>query len=312
MERLRKVLLARDEGDETLFKKWLFLDRTVMTPVHDKSLTKLHRLELLMDDNWDYFTLGLFKWKDIRKERPNISTTHDTAGPILSAQEKRQKRCNKQLDRGGIRKAMSSLLSSNGPITDHGEAFKVLTNRHIQLPEEEANLTRAILKFDSAPIISTDLGGVIRKTSTTTAPDDVTGTRARYVKQMISDGTPDANRYLQMYTSFINKYRMGQFSDKMLLLLNSGQATALQKADSTVRPNGKCEFHRKPYLGCLLCWQGIRFWRLQTNSTHSWQRGELRALYGLKKWLSRQKQTNTSVYRSQECLPNSASYRGSI
>jgi hypothetical protein len=63
-----------------------------------------------------------------------------------------------------------------------------------------------------------DLGGVIRKTSTTTAPDDVTGTRARYVKQMISDGTPDADKYLTMYTPFINGYRVEQFSKKMLRL----------------------------------------------------------------------------------------------
>ena len=69
MERLRKVLL--DEGnDETLFKKWLFLDRIVMSPVHDKSLTRLHRLELIREDNWDYFTLGLFKWKVNPTYRP--------------------------------------------------------------------------------------------------------------------------------------------------------------------------------------------------------------------------------------------------
>jgi hypothetical protein len=55
------------------------------------------------------------------------------------------------------------------------------------------------------------------------------------VKQMISDGTPDADKYLTMYTSFINGYRVGQFSDKMLLLLNSGQATALKKTDSSLR-----------------------------------------------------------------------------
>jgi hypothetical protein len=31
---------------------------------------------------------------------------------------------------------------------------------------------------------------------------------------MISNVTPDVKRYLQMYTSFINRYRVGQFSAK--------------------------------------------------------------------------------------------------
>jgi hypothetical protein len=150
MERLRKVLV--DEGnDETLFKKWLLLDSIVMSPVHDKSLTRLHRLELIREDNWDYFTLGLYKWKDIHTGQPNISTTNGTVNLSLSEQETRQKRCNKQMDR------MNSLLSTDGPVTDHEEAFQTLTDQHVQLPEEEANLTRAILQLDSAPITSMDL-----------------------------------------------------------------------------------------------------------------------------------------------------------
>jgi hypothetical protein len=68
------------------------------------------------------------------------------------------------------------------------------------------------------------------------------------VKQLISDGTPDADKYLMMYTSFINGYRVGQYSDNMLLLLNSGQATALKKTDSSLRSIGKCGFHRKTLL----------------------------------------------------------------
>jgi hypothetical protein len=195
MSTLRKMLMCEDDED-TNFKKWLLLDRIVMTAVHDKSLTKLHRLELIKEDNWDYFTLGLFKWKDIHTGHPNLSTPTGTVNPTPIAQEKRQKLCNKQLDRGGIRKAMNCLLSTDSQVTDHTEAFQVLTDQHVQLEGEDANLTRAILQLDSAPITSMDVGGVIRKTSTTTAPDDVTGTRARYVKQLISDGTPDAERYL--------------------------------------------------------------------------------------------------------------------
>jgi hypothetical protein len=154
---------------------------------------------------------------------------------------------------------MNCLLSTDSQVTDHTEAFQVLTDQHVQLEGEDANLTRAILQLDSAPITSMDVGGVIRKTSTTTAPDDVTGTRARYVKQLISDGTPDAERYLQLYTSFINRYRVGQFSGNALLLLNSGQATALRKANASLRSIGKCGFHRKPSSELLFCWQRTRF-----------------------------------------------------
>jgi hypothetical protein len=102
-----------------------------MSPVHDKSLTRLHRLELIREDNWDYFTLGLFKWKDIHTGQPNVSTTNITAIQSLSEQEMRQKRCNKQIDRGGVRKAMNSLLSTDGPVTDHEEAFQTLTDQHV-------------------------------------------------------------------------------------------------------------------------------------------------------------------------------------
>jgi hypothetical protein len=50
---LHRMLASGD--DEVAFKKWWLLDRAIMSPVHDKTLTKLHRLELIKEDKWDLF-----------------------------------------------------------------------------------------------------------------------------------------------------------------------------------------------------------------------------------------------------------------
>jgi hypothetical protein len=179
-------------------------------------------------------SLGIFKWKDGHIPETNRSTVTGSAKLVVSDRERRQKACDRHLDRGGVRKAMTSLLSTDTPVSDHAAAFDTLADLHVEVDDCDATGSRARLEVDISPISSSDLGGIIRKTVLTTAPDDVTGTRARYVKQMISDSTPDADRYLSVYTTFVNRYSVGQFSDQILALLNCGQATAVGKTDKSI------------------------------------------------------------------------------
>ena len=240
--------LRSDVTNATAWKKFFLLTSVICcnsSPLLRKQRIR-EKIKLLLDDNWESFTLGSLA--------PKCQYTSDFPKPIV---ETSQQRALKLAQVGEIGKALQTLISAAPPISATPDLFNSLLHKYPPAspcsltPEQLLQMETFHLPDDCQPIVvdKNRLVHVIKRTPSLRKPGfDMF--RFEHLRQLIGPQIPERidpsdDLFLDRYTFFLQSIVNGEIPEEVIPLFSDHETWVIPKGDSDFRPLGGVGVHRK-------------------------------------------------------------------
>ena len=247
---MRNVIENPD--DDLAIKKFSLFHRVLLTPTHGGILSTYNILQLIKDNNWDHFTLGIFKMKKVQPPPDGKGDDHSDAADSDEFSETevaaRVRRTVAHFQRGSVSKAGKAAMEQHSKVKDHALAFEAVEKLHPKGSQPNGReIEKAILNVRADDICGTDIKTAVTQFNVGASACQITALSNMHMKQMFltNPSSRITHEICENMAVILNLYRAGMFPKEALAFFNSGQSIALAKSDGGTRPLGNTEFLRK-------------------------------------------------------------------
>jgi len=225
LDQLKK---ENNSQDSLWWRKTLLLSRVLFTPTStDCGLTLTDRCNLVLSNDWSYFTFDSFLRRKFAAPGPKEASAHDKMRETISSN---------YLKDGEISRGYKALQSNNNPVPLPEDVFRKIRDLHpprnAAMPDLPENLPDMELTHDE---VKATIKGT--KNSVTNCP--ITSLRFELLRLLIGRSSDaDEHQFLDSITWMMNIIADGNVPPDIAMILRSTQAVAIPKKDDNIRPLG--------------------------------------------------------------------------